>query len=330
MRQTPANLRFKNLSNKAVLHANAGEWRAAADAYRVVYEKSDGSEFEGRYWSLSGYTSIFRQEQATAKDKDIDFLERLSKDKTCAAPDRALAGLTLGLSHWLVGRREDCVKTYRRVLKMEIPERERGRRILNGKFQATTGAELFEDTVQAVRENLDALHQSPSAHFSSSDPLPSDLPENGGMMRPCVVPTGPLPHGLTEEIAYKYTDLAMSVPGSQCDACKAPPPPGKKLYRCSRCTRKWYCCNDCQKKDWKGHKKSCREPQDFRPRDLVRLSGIERYPKLNGNLVEVRGPASAEGRFATAYIGGEKEMSVSAANMTLIVPAEERLDDVKA
>merc|ERR1740133_652902 len=29
------------------------------------------------------------------------------------------------------------------------------------------------------------------------------------------------------------------------------------LLECSRCQKQWYCCKECQRSDWPGHKKSC-------------------------------------------------------------------------
>ena len=46
----------------------------------------------------------------------------------------------------------------------------------------------------------------------------------------------------------------MSNPSeSKCQACGKP---SKK--KCSRCEKVGYCCRECQRKDWKSHKKSCR------------------------------------------------------------------------
>jgi len=41
-----------------------------------------------------------------------------------------------------------------------------------------------------------------------------------------------------------------------CTNCKTP---SYNLKRCSKCKKKWYCSVECQKKNWKFHKKNCKK-----------------------------------------------------------------------
>lgn len=41
---------------------------------------------------------------------------------------------------------------------------------------------------------------------------------------------------------------------TRCNACGAT---GARLKRCSRCRKAWYCSKECQKSDWKVHKRVC-------------------------------------------------------------------------
>lgn len=54
-----------------------------------------------------------------------------------------------------------------------------------------------------------------------------------------------------------------------CDYCGKPEPElpdGKKLGRCARCTTEKYCNSDCQRSDWKVHKKRCYTPAQMEER----------------------------------------------------------------
>ncbi|RDA94293.1 hypothetical protein CP533_0550 [Ophiocordyceps camponoti-saundersi (nom. inval.)] len=43
---------------------------------------------------------------------------------------------------------------------------------------------------------------------------------------------------------------------SECKICKKGPPE-ITLKKCGKCQETWYCSTECQKKDWKDHKKTC-------------------------------------------------------------------------
>lgn len=52
------------------------------------------------------------------------------------------------------------------------------------------------------------------------------------------------------------TSTASNTP-EQCASCAKTAGPGVNLKRCAKCLTTQYCSRDCQKADWKQHKKSC-------------------------------------------------------------------------
>mmetsp|Transcript_1462 Transcript_1462/g.3072 ORF Transcript_1462/g.3072 Transcript_1462/m.3072 type:complete len:200 (-) Transcript_1462:23-622(-) len=60
-----------------------------------------------------------------------------------------------------------------------------------------------------------------------------------------------------ESLLDEFEDC-LGDPLLQCNQCKKCAL-GKKLMRCTRCQSAVYCCRECQKKDWKRHKKVCKQ-----------------------------------------------------------------------
>jgi len=56
------------------------------------------------------------------------------------------------------------------------------------------------------------------------------------------------------------------------------------------------------------------------------MQGIQSQPGLNGQLYSILGPDEKEGRFHVTIIGGEKALSLAVDKISLVVPAEERID----
>lgn len=59
--------------------------------------------------------------------------------------------------------------------------------------------------------------------------------------------------GINDAMFFRPIDF----PTAFCSYCGKPKEEGKSLLLCSKCTKIQYCCKQCQKNDWKRHKKEC-------------------------------------------------------------------------
>ena len=115
----------------------------------------------------------------------------------------------------------------------------------------------------------------------------------------------------------------IDVGGGHCDYCKRK---DKKLFKCSKCNRGFYCSRDCQAKQWteNEHKKYCRKEGEFKPNDLVQIERLKNKPELNHNIVRLVGPDKRnEGRYEVKMEGGvrrDPSFSVSGKNLNQLRP----------
>lgn len=293
------------------VHAQAGRWRESADAYRGFYESVCESTHTYRYYSISGFTSIFREDQAVATADDLAFLKNGFKNKKLRACDRSVMGFTLGLCLWMCSRRDESVKMYRKVIAMEITAEERTERFQIGPTCTKTAGEIFDTNVKDAQDNLSGLvggfvHDLGSQRVSSR--------------------TVHVPVNLPDELRDFILQAGFHVLGNQCDYCQKEAE--KKLKVCQRCRRKYYCDQTCQRAHWKEgrHKTSCREAGQCQPHDVVRLQGLVSKPELNGEVMIIKECATTEGRWIVTSIHAEKNtsgISVNEKNMSLLLTYEE-------
>lgn len=74
------------------------------------------------------------------------------------------------------------------------------------------------------------------------------------------------------------TTASIRMIGSKCDHCGVTKDDTTttsimKLKSCVKCRRSYYCDAECQKADWKKHKKGCLPPLEFPVGSIVKLQG---------------------------------------------------------
>jgi MYND finger len=87
----------------------------------------------------------------------------------------------------------------------------------------------------------------------------------------------PLKYDGTSELARTIMDRNAPL---SCDYCGEPDskdPDAKKLLRCGKCKTEKYCDKQCQKNDWKIHKKHCYTPAQMSERAKTGNAPGSRY-----------------------------------------------------
>ena len=134
---------------------------------------------------------------------------------------------------------------------------------------------------------------------------------------------GPLGNSQENQAALGDALARLNVGGDACDRCGETAGEAQRLKRCGRCQLAYYCSPACAKAAWvAGHKHACRAPDQFEVGDKVQVQGLRSRPELNGDIVEVRGPAPGDlGRFAVAMIGGDTDLSLKPENLRRLRPS---------
>jgi hypothetical protein len=77
---------------------------------------------------------------------------------------------------------------------------------------------------------------------------------------------------------------SSSAPTNKCASCNAPETdPEKPLKPCAKCQTVRYCSRDCQKKDWKLHKKICASAAQIYAQNANLKPAAPRAPKKEGH-----------------------------------------------
>jgi hypothetical protein len=322
--RTAATLQSVAKMNEACSAAIREDWRGSANLYRSTYETAS-PEFEAWFYALDGYTSIFRMRHTTPTEADMRFIRRVEDNPAAPTLHRAHCAFSRGLLFWDSGNRAKAVHCYRHAI--ELAEAASPSECNAKIFFAPRGflpmRTVMEDFMRDCRGNLAALagsSQQPLSGGSAATPVEQgDDPAISGQKT--WVPFGPHFWGDSHHASLAILNRYHAVHPGTCDKC------GKKaahILQCGKCRSTRYCGASCQREDWAEHKKGCRKPKDFKAGDLVRLWGLESTPELNGSILQVLGAASSPGIWRVSILGGDKSVTTSADNMTLVVCSEDR------
>jgi tetratricopeptide (TPR) repeat protein len=253
-------------SNQAALAFHRREFRGAADLYWQAFRKSPSLWAENRFFIFTGYTSILLERYFKTSDHDLKNLKKVLQDKHEVALYRAEAGYSLGVLHWDRDDREAAADYYRQVLALAdgAKETELRKNVRDGRHEEKTVRELLQVKRKDCANNL-AILENPMLSVTSERRGPR-LRSDGSY------------HYTGKKIQTPLNDLDLirrtAVGGNECDVChKTVTELGvATLNCCGNCKAAYYCSPACQRSAWKsGHKEACRNPDERRPGDMMRL-----------------------------------------------------------
>ena len=324
----------------AVGHVQAGRFRESADAYLTAFLMPSCAHTEGWWHVWRGFTSIISDNHFPASENHLRVLKRVARDESVPLVIRAEAQCTRGVARYATGNREAAARDYTATLALvsRATTTERAARVWDSGLQHNGQMGLVQKVVGDVldqlsedaRRNLDrmrgVLHPDAS---SSPGPTAAALRRAGAtvsggvdIVRKHGGAVGPIGDRAENEAALADAMSRLAVGGDRCDRCGQLATEDAPLKRCSRCQLAFYCSQTCARQAWKaGHKTACRAPGQFELGDKAQVQGLVSRPELNGEILEIRGPApGGTGRIATAAIGGEVEVSLKPANLRRLRP----------
>eukprot|EP00121_Abeoforma_whisleri_P012410 Awhi_evm1s11454 len=101
---------------KAGMCAQQGNWRESANNYRKAYDKAP-EYWEYKFFCISGYTEIFRQERAAFNKDDIEYLKQIKSKKRGSVAAICCTEFTLGFLIRMQGDRKEAATHYRSCIK---------------------------------------------------------------------------------------------------------------------------------------------------------------------------------------------------------------------
>ena len=297
--------------------AQAGAWRASADAYLEAMTAAPRT-WEQRWYAFSGFTSLVASERRfPPTEHDLKALRAVACDENEPPHFRCEAEFSIGLARWEARDREGAARHYRTALEVAgaASAQERAARTHTSwndansapSLELRTVGEILDRTAANARKNLSIL-ENPRPREVSPPSLRADGTAPPATAREMNVSAD------TEHEALEMLKR-LSVGGAVCDACGEPADEGARLLSCSRCKMAYYCSAECQKAQWKkGHKQACRAPGQIEPGDDMRLAGLASRPELNDKIVQVVRPvAEREGRWQVRLRGRGQEQSLCVA-----------------
>ena len=210
--------------------AQTGRWKECSVIYRNSYlfaiEESELQEY--RYWCLSGFCSIFMEEQSLATSDDLLVIKAISKhsENIWEIGESLFA---LGLIHFLSRERERSVQYYRSALKLKIQPNERSIKILNGMMRETSAGEILDDIIRRVDRNLRMMS---GEHIVVEERFPEGV-EILGMKREVAIRSTTVVDCCKVNVA-RYLQESMRISGDKCDMCGVSSTAQLKLSKCKR------------------------------------------------------------------------------------------------
>ena len=125
---------------------------------------------------MSGFTSILRTEETPPLESDLQFLKSITKQSAASPLNRTQAHLTLGILHWVAGRRENAAREYRKGLECASASTAEQKAVMEmpstGPPKQPVGI-ILEDVVKSIRDNLRILEKgtAPAGFFDYADSL---------------------------------------------------------------------------------------------------------------------------------------------------------------
>ena len=322
---------------RAVEAAQSGRWCESADAYLAAYLLPACVQWDGNWHVWSGFPSIIRDDRFPASEAHLRALKRVGSGSGYPVLHRAQAHLTRGLARWGAGNREEAARDYHAAIQVvaQATRAERAERVWN------TGANpdgSFGMVWQSVGDQVDGIRDDARANLdrmrgggdaaSNAEAMAEAIAEGErrgtqNSIRTMGGGLGPLGNFQENEAALLDAMARLNVGGDKCDQCGEAASEAERLKRCGRCQLAYYCSPVCARAAWVvGHKHACRAPGQFEVGDKAQIQGVLSRPEINGDIVEVRGPAPSDsGRLAVAVIGGDTEFSLKPVNLRRLRPS---------
>jgi hypothetical protein len=310
---------YMTMGSQAGLAFNQRDFRGAADLYWSALRKSPSLWAESRFIIFTGYSSILLEKYFEASDQDLNNLKKVLRDKHELTFYRSEAAYSLGVLHWDRDDREAAADYYRQAIALAdgAKEKELRKYVTDGMQEEKTVRELVKNQRKLCADNLAILENPLLSIAKTPEHQEPRLRSDGSYYN-----TGKF---IQTPLHNSDVMRRTAVGGNECDVChKALAELGvATLDCCGKCKSAYYCGPACQRSAWKaGHKEACRSPGERRPGDMMRLTGLEARPELNGRLVTLVAPQPNNRWQVKFYPDESSVISVSTNKLVHIRPAK--------
>jgi len=228
---------FHRLNHEMVSFARTGKWRECSATYQKMYEQCCDAENDckemkiNQFWCLSGFCSVFTEEQAVATLTDFDFILGVAENSPNIL-EKALSFSCLGQLYFLSRERERAMHSYRRAMKLTISQSKRDTQTKGSRGEDISAGDLFDEIIRNVDRNIRMLRGEVVEEFNRN---PKGLKllgmADGDAQRSSFVPHS---RDLAPEVSRRFLAQSMRVPGDKCDTCGVPHSAEVKMSKCQR------------------------------------------------------------------------------------------------